>query len=171
MNSDEVKIKPGYGVLIMRREGGVDAFVGPMDQPSRFGKNCKTLRHIVRHSPDGFEYGYGGSGPHDLALSLLHATIGTTLADVYYNKFTDDIVSKVRRESTEWYITHERITAWVDKVADHRWAKRTITKGRDAGADLPERCGKCGSIRRPDGRSAPCRKGRYFQKEVSEHGQ
>jgi len=29
------------------------------------------VKHIVYHSPDGFECGYGGSGPADLALSIL----------------------------------------------------------------------------------------------------
>jgi hypothetical protein len=31
----------------------------------------RPLVHVMRHSPDGFEYGYGGSGPADLALSIL----------------------------------------------------------------------------------------------------
>jgi hypothetical protein len=34
------------------------------------------LHHVVRHSPDGLEWGYMGSGPHDLALSLLAACAG-----------------------------------------------------------------------------------------------
>ena len=29
------------------------------------------LNHVAVHSPDGFEYGYAGSGPADLALSIL----------------------------------------------------------------------------------------------------
>lgn len=29
------------------------------------------VKHIVAHSPTGFEVGYGGSGPADLALSIL----------------------------------------------------------------------------------------------------
>jgi hypothetical protein len=29
------------------------------------------LPHLVRHSPDGFAYGYGGSGPSDLARSIV----------------------------------------------------------------------------------------------------
>ena len=29
------------------------------------------LKHLVRHSPDGFEWGYGGSGPADLARSIV----------------------------------------------------------------------------------------------------
>jgi len=31
----------------------------------------KPLTHISHHSPDGFEWGYGGSGPADLALAIL----------------------------------------------------------------------------------------------------
>lgn len=29
-------------------------------------------REIAHHSPTGFEWGYGGSGPADLALNILH---------------------------------------------------------------------------------------------------
>jgi hypothetical protein len=29
------------------------------------------LRHYVRHSPDGFAWGYGGSGPTELARCIL----------------------------------------------------------------------------------------------------
>jgi hypothetical protein len=29
------------------------------------------LRHLVRHSPTGFEFGYAGSGPSDLARSIV----------------------------------------------------------------------------------------------------
>ncbi len=29
------------------------------------------LPHLVRHSPDGFEWGYPGSGPADLARSIV----------------------------------------------------------------------------------------------------
>lgn len=31
----------------------------------------EPLRHEVYHSPDGFEWGYGGSGPADLARSIV----------------------------------------------------------------------------------------------------
>lgn len=29
-------------------------------------------QYVVQHSPDGFEWGYGGSGPSDFALNVLH---------------------------------------------------------------------------------------------------
>jgi hypothetical protein len=31
----------------------------------------KSLHHVVKHSPTGFEFGYGGSGPSDLARCIL----------------------------------------------------------------------------------------------------
>ena len=34
------------------------------------------LRHVVRHSPTGMEWGYGGSGPADLSRSLLIDALG-----------------------------------------------------------------------------------------------
>lgn len=36
----------------------------------------KPLEHIVRHSPDGFEWGYGGSGPAELARCILIDLLG-----------------------------------------------------------------------------------------------
>lgn len=33
---------------------------------------CNVPQVIVQHSPTGFEWGYGGSGPADLALNVLH---------------------------------------------------------------------------------------------------
>lgn len=39
-------------------------------------KAVKPLRHVNYHSPDGFEWGYPGSGPADLALSILAHHLG-----------------------------------------------------------------------------------------------
>jgi len=33
---------------------------------------CRMPQYVVQHSPDGYEWGYGGSGPADLALNVLH---------------------------------------------------------------------------------------------------
>lgn len=34
-----------------------------------------NVRHLAHHSPAGFECGYGGSGPADLALAILAAFV------------------------------------------------------------------------------------------------
>ena len=38
--------------------------------------NCPKL--LVHHSPTGFEFGYGGSGPADLALNIIEAVLLNT---------------------------------------------------------------------------------------------
>jgi hypothetical protein len=40
------------------------------------GRHIGVLRHVVRHSPTGLSWGYGGSGPADTARSLLIAALG-----------------------------------------------------------------------------------------------
>jgi len=52
-----------------------------------------NLKHIERHSPDGFEWGYGGSGPADLALSVLTDAVGKEAADQYYMKFKNEVIA------------------------------------------------------------------------------
>lgn len=37
---------------------------------------CLPLVHHVRHSPDGFSWGYNGSGPSELARCMLIASLG-----------------------------------------------------------------------------------------------
>lgn len=52
------------------------------ERRSRTGSSFKyTLRHLQLHS-SGFEWGYGGSGPSDLALSLLADYLGEDPHDV-----------------------------------------------------------------------------------------
>lgn len=36
----------------------------------------RRLPHVILHSPTGFEWGYGGQGPADLALSILVDHLG-----------------------------------------------------------------------------------------------
>lgn len=52
----------------VRSSKGVEVFVVRM---TREGAERSQLKHLIHHSPDGFEWGYGGSGPSDLALSIL----------------------------------------------------------------------------------------------------
>jgi hypothetical protein len=74
----------------------------------------RKLRHVVRHSPTGFEFGYGGSGPADLALSILTDVFGgrVELADLYYMEFKFDFVAGF---GNEWIISEEEIDGWLKK--------------------------------------------------------
>jgi hypothetical protein len=58
------------------------------------GRGTATLlRHCVYHSPTGFETGYSGSGPADLALSIL--------ADLL-----DASPEAIKRKLAEWNYPH-----------------------------------------------------------------
>ena len=48
--------------------------------------NDRPLRHVAWHSPDGFEWGYAGSGPADLALSILAHYFKETYLNTHYIK-------------------------------------------------------------------------------------
>ncbi len=57
------------------------------------GHACATLEHVVRHSPTGVEWGYTGSGPADLALSVLARVAGLDAADRHYQRFKAEVVA------------------------------------------------------------------------------
>jgi len=98
------------------------------------GKNLNPLTHVVMHSPTGFEYGYGGSGPSDLALSILVDYFGesklwkkTMVHDFptvskkeleasssvkHYQEFKQDFIQN--RGRNEWFVISEgEITDWL----------------------------------------------------------
>lgn len=70
------------------------------------------LDHIERHSPDGFNWGFGGSGPADTALSILTDCLGMDQANQLYQLFKWEFVAGW---GDEWSITEEKIREWVEK--------------------------------------------------------
>jgi hypothetical protein len=60
------------------------------------------------HSPDGFEWGYGGSGPAQLALALLADWLGDDVqALTLYQAFKSSTVAGFPREG--WTLTGKQI--------------------------------------------------------------
>lgn len=59
------------------------------------GTACATVPHAARHSPTGPEWGYGGSGPADLARSVLLALTDDDTAERLYRAFAADVVARV----------------------------------------------------------------------------
>ena len=51
--------------------------------------------HVVRHSPSGPEWGYGGSGPADCARSVLLALTDEATADAHYQDFKADVIARL----------------------------------------------------------------------------
>lgn len=67
---------------------------------------------LFNHSPDGFQWGYGGSGPAQLALALLlDATSDPETALANYQTFKWE---KVAGWGNEWSITRSDILLWIE---------------------------------------------------------
>ena len=73
------------------------------------------LRHDLRnHSPTGAEWGYGGSGPAQLALALLADVLGDELALDHYQKFKRRVVACLSRE--KWQLTETDIRSRLEEL-------------------------------------------------------
>lgn len=79
------------------------------------GARPLDLRLDLRnHSPDGFEWGYNGSGPAQLALALLADAIGDDRALELYQRFKFKVIGPLPQEQ-DWTLTEEQI---LQHVAD-----------------------------------------------------
>ncbi|MBA7472803.1 hypothetical protein ES707_08135 [subsurface metagenome] len=70
------------------------------------------LKHMVRHSPDGFNWGYEGSGPADTALSILTDCLGKEQANHLYQPFKRAFVAGW---GNEFSITEKEIKDWTEE--------------------------------------------------------
>ncbi|GAB7010957.1 DUF6166 domain-containing protein [Halorubrum trueperi] len=69
---------------------------------------------LANHSPSGFEWGYGGSGPAQLALALLlDYTDDEEVALAHYTEFKNEVVSQLDCDSADecWRLTGSDIEA------------------------------------------------------------
>ncbi len=90
-----------------RTETGCVVTVDGHDLPPRLD--------LFNHSPTGFEWGYHGSGPAQLALALLaDATGDDKLALRLYQDFKRDTIANYSQsEFDDWQLTQDWIRAWV----------------------------------------------------------
>lgn len=83
-----IKTEPVY--VIQRTPAGVACTVD--------GKALDPRLDLWNHSPTGFECGYGGSGPAQLALAILAHCCGDDLAVKYHQAFKWAVVGALPRE-------------------------------------------------------------------------
>lgn len=57
------------------------------------GGVCEPLTHHIHHSPDGFAYGYGGSGPAELARCILWDYLGQEPSPGCYQAFKQRFIA------------------------------------------------------------------------------
>lgn len=80
---------------------------------TEYGPQVNIPHKIVKHSPDGFEWGYGGSGPADLALNILAAYIGRELSEKngLYQEFKWDFIAPMPHSGG--VIKKEDVVMWL----------------------------------------------------------
>lgn len=78
-------------------------------------KDLKIVpRYDLRnHSPTGFEWGYGGSGPAQLALAILSDVLKPhdDLTQRLYQDFKSDVIAGLPKEG--WTLTEAEVLRWV----------------------------------------------------------
>lgn len=66
------------------------------------------------HSPDGFEWGYSGSGPSQLALAILLDLYGERIAMSYYYDFKQKFIATADQDG--FVISSDDVDAWLKKA-------------------------------------------------------
>jgi hypothetical protein len=67
---------------------------------------------VVNHSPDGFMWGYGGSGPAQLALAILLEYVPKEKAVALHQQFKWDVISKIDKQKP-FELSEKEIRAWL----------------------------------------------------------
>lgn len=86
--------------------------------------DCNRLKHYLppgRGSKGGYEWGYGGAGPAELAFCLLaDVTQDVEVAELLYQRFKWDVVKLLPRAG--WVIESEYIEEWMVRQIGERLA-------------------------------------------------
>lgn len=93
-----------------------------MSKDGELWANLPLYLDEVNHSPTGFEWGYLGSGPAQLAYAILRTyfelevglsqELAAVKARKEYFKFKEDIVCSRFGRSDEWELTTDDVRIW-----------------------------------------------------------
>lgn len=72
---------------------------------------------LRNHSPTGFKWGYGGSGPAQLALAILADCFGDEVAEKEYQRFKSQVVGRLPESG--WILTEAEVRAAVTPELNH----------------------------------------------------
>jgi len=105
-------------------EGELDTGSDVVVTVSKDGGIDKHLAHHVYHSPTGFSWGYGSSGPADLARSILWDLFGKEPPRPLYMRFKDKFVSAWK---VSWEMTSKEITEWITKEYNKNYCNHLMS--------------------------------------------
>jgi len=75
------------------------------------GRPLPLRLDLRNHSPDGHEWGYGGSGPAQTALAILAFLYGDEMAEKYYMDFKFKVIAG--KPFDGWEMTSDEIDNWL----------------------------------------------------------
>lgn len=75
--------------------------------------NGNPLKYPRKHSSEGFDWGYGGSGPADLAIAILRDFCPDLNAGTLYQQFKWDLIAIIQDDS--WEIGSTQIEEWLGR--------------------------------------------------------
>ena len=70
---------------------------------------------VRNHSPTGPAWGYGGSGPAQLALVILLAVTDEATAERFYQRFKWDVIAPI--EADRWALDSGDVLGWLQSAA------------------------------------------------------
>lgn len=85
-------------------------------RPPKHGRPLRPRFDLFNHSPTGFEWGYEGSGPAQLALALLADALGDDDRAVrLHQPFKRKVIALLPRNE-RWLLAVEQILALADQI-------------------------------------------------------
>lgn len=78
---------------------------GEVELPSRY--------ELFKQSKDGFDWGYNGSGPLQLAFSMLYQLTDENFSREYASKFTNEVIKSFH--SRDWVMSASDVLSWINK--------------------------------------------------------
>lgn len=100
-------------------------YAGTRDPMAPFGQECTVTvdgepldcrYDLLSASPSGFEWGYGGSGPAQLAIAILAHAYDDEFAQESYQEFKHGVVATLPENG--WTLTKADLDEWRREVID-----------------------------------------------------
>lgn len=117
INGGEESHRPGDRVQhVYRGQRDPTAPVGEQVTVTVDGEPLPRRYDLLSASPNGFEYGYGGSGPAQLAIAMLAHACDDDYAVAHYQQFKREVIAELPEGG--WTLRTRDLDAWREVVCD-----------------------------------------------------